>query len=209
MPKTDAAVIRKSKSLFVSSTNCFANGKIFFKATCPLDFIFYNWYYTYIINQFQVFYFFEVYMVEVVSNSPLETEAFANKLSQALSGGETIAYFGGLGMGKTRFTAGLAKGMGITEDVSSPTFSLVHEYRGDKVLYHFDMYRITTFEDLCSTGFFDYLDWGGVLAVEWSENIENALPEDKLIKIEIMRGETDDQRILRMSGDSIYEDSWR
>ena len=148
-------------------------------------------------------------MVEVVSNSPLETEAFANKLSQALSGGETIAYFGGLGMGKTRFTAGLAKGMGITEDVSSPTFSLVHEYRGDKVLYHFDMYRITTFEDLCSTGFFDYLDWGGVLAVEWSENIENALPEDKLIKIEIMRGETDDQRILRMSGDSIYEDSWR
>ena len=65
-------------------------------------------------------------MVEVVSNSPLETEAFANKLSQALSGGETIAYFGGLGMGKTRFTAGLAKGMGITEDVSSPTFSLVH-----------------------------------------------------------------------------------
>lgn len=148
-------------------------------------------------------------MVEVVSNSPLETEAFANKLGQALSGGETIAYFGGLGMGKTRFTAGLAKGMGITEDVSSPTFSLVHEYRGDKVLYHFDMYRITTFEDLCSTGFFDYLDWGGVLAVEWSENIENALPEDKLIKIEIMRGETDDQRILRMSGDSIYEDSWR
>ena len=148
-------------------------------------------------------------MVEVVSNSPLETEAFANKLSQALSGGETIAYFGGLGMGKTRFTAGLAKGMGITEDVSSPTFSLVHEYRGDKVLYHYDMYIITTFEDLCSTGFFDYLDWGGVLAVEWSENIENALPEDKLIKIEIMRGETDDQRILRMSGDSIYEDSWR
>ncbi len=148
-------------------------------------------------------------MVEVVSDSPTQTEEYAQKLGAVLSGGETIAYFGGLGMGKTRFTAGLAKGMGISEDVSSPTFSLVHEYRGDKVLYHFDMYRIATFEDLCSTGFFDYLDWGGVLAVEWSENIENALPEEKLIKIEIMRGEDDDQRILRMSGDSIYEDSWR
>ena len=148
-------------------------------------------------------------MVEVVSNSPAQTEEFARKLGSVLSGGETVAYFGGLGMGKTRFTAGLAKGMGINEDVSSPTFSLVHEYHGDKILYHFDMYRITTFDDLCSTGFFDYLDWGGVLAVEWSENIENALPEDKLIKIEIMRGETDDQRILRMSGDTVYENSWR
>ena len=148
-------------------------------------------------------------MVEVVSNSPAQTEEFACKLGSVLAGGETVAYFGGLGMGKTRFTAGLARGMGIYEDVSSPTFSLVHEYHGEKVLYHFDMYRITTFDDLCSTGFFDYLDWGGVLAVEWSENIENALPEEKLIKIEIMRGETDDQRILRMSGDSIYEDSWR
>lgn len=148
-------------------------------------------------------------MVEVISYSPEQTELFAEKLGAVLVGGETIAYFGGLGMGKTRFTAGLAKGMGITQDVSSPTFSLVHEYRGDKTLYHFDMYRITTFEDLCSTGFFDYLDWGGVLAVEWSENIENALPEEKLIKIEILRGENDDSRILRMSGESIYEDSWR
>lgn len=148
-------------------------------------------------------------MVEVISYSPEQTEFFAEKLGAVLAGGETIAYFGGLGMGKTRFTAGLAKGMGITQDVSSPTFSLVHEYRGDKTLYHFDMYRITTFEDLCSTGFFDYLDWGGVLAVEWSENIENALPEEKLIKIEILRGENDDSRILRMSGESIYEDSWR
>ena len=148
-------------------------------------------------------------MVEVVSKSPDQTEEFAKKLGEALCGGETIAYFGGLGMGKTRFTAGLAKGMGITQDVSSPTFSLVHEYRGEKTLYHFDMYRITTFDDLCSTGFFDYLDWGGVLAVEWSENIENVLPEEKLIKIEIMRGENDDCRIIRMSGDSVYEDSWR
>ena len=148
-------------------------------------------------------------MVEVISNSPEQTEELASRLGEVLSGGETIAFFGGLGMGKTRFTAGLAKGMGISQDVSSPTFSLVHEYRGGIPLYHFDMYRINTYDDLCSTGFFDYLDWGGVLAVEWSENIENALPEDKLIRIEILRGETDDCRILRMSGDSIYEDSWR
>lgn len=148
-------------------------------------------------------------MVQVISNSPSQTEEFARKLGAVLTGGETIAYFGGLGMGKTRFTAGLAEGMGISAEVSSPTFSLVHEYRGDKTLYHFDMYRITTFEDLCSTGFFDYLDWGGVLAVEWSENIEAALPEEKLIKIEILRGDSDNSRILRMSGDSIYEDSWR
>ena len=148
-------------------------------------------------------------MVEVISNSPEQTELFAQKLGKVLSGGEIIAYYGGLGMGKTRFTAGLAKGMGITEDVSSPTFSLVHEYHGNKTLYNFDMYRITTFDDLCSTGFFDYLDWGGILAVEWSENIENALPLDNLIKVEILRGETDDQRILRMSGDSKYENSWR
>ncbi len=148
-------------------------------------------------------------MVQVISNSPKETELFAEKLGKALQGGEVVAYFGGLGMGKTRFTAGLARGMGINDDVSSPTFSLVHEYDGEKPLYHFDMYRITTFEDLCSTGFFDYLDWGGVLAVEWSENIENALPEEKLIKIEIMRGENDEQRVLRMSGDLIYENSWR
>ncbi len=148
-------------------------------------------------------------MTEVISNSPKETELYAEKLGNVLQGGETICYFGGLGMGKTRFTAGLAKGMNISDDVSSPTFSLVHEYNGKIPLYHFDMYRITTFEDLCSTGFFDYLDIGGVLAVEWSENIENALPEDKLIKIEIMRGENDEQRIIRMSGDSIYENSWR
>ncbi len=148
-------------------------------------------------------------MVEVVSNSPQQTEQFAEQLGKVLTGGETIAYFGGLGMGKTRFTAGLARGMGIKVDVSSPTFSLVHEYHGEKTLYHFDMYRITTFEDLCSTGFYDYLDWGGVLAVEWSENIESALPEEKLIKIEILRGEDDESRILRMSGESIYEDSWR
>ncbi|MGN0525967.1 MAG: tRNA (adenosine(37)-N6)-threonylcarbamoyltransferase complex ATPase subunit type 1 TsaE [Acutalibacteraceae bacterium] len=148
-------------------------------------------------------------MVEVVTNSPDETEHFGELLGKALKGGEVVAYYGGLGMGKTRFTAGLAKGMGLNADVSSPTFSLVHEHSGKINLSHFDMYRITTFEDLCSTGFFDYLDMGSVLAIEWSENIESALPEENLIKIEFSRGEDDNSRIIRMSGDSVYENSWR
>lgn len=148
-------------------------------------------------------------MIEVISKNPNQTEEYAMRLGKRLNGGEVIAFFGGLGMGKTRFTAGLAKGMGIDEYVSSPTFALVNEYEGVIPLCHFDMYRITTFDDLCSTGFFDYLDNGSVLAIEWSENIENALPEDKLIKIEIVKGESDDERIIRMSGESVYEDSWR
>ena len=148
-------------------------------------------------------------MIEVISKSPNETEEYAEKLGKRLNGGEVIAFFGGLGMGKTRFTSGLAKGMGIDEYVSSPTFAIVNEYEGDIPLCHFDMYRITSFDDLCSTGFFDYLDNGSVLAIEWSENIENALPEDKLIKIDIFKGESDDERIIRRRGEGVYEDSWR
>lgn len=147
-------------------------------------------------------------MTESVSHSPKETVALAKKLGAVLRGGEVIAYFGGLGMGKTTFTLGLALGMGINAEVSSPTFSLVHDYGGNPPLYHFDMYRINGFDDLYSTGFFDYLDSGAVLAVEWSENIENILPENTL-KIEFLRGENDGERILRMSGDSVYENSWR
>ena len=147
-------------------------------------------------------------MTESVSHSPKETVALAKKLGAVLHGGEVIAYFGGLGMGKTTFTSGLALGMGINAEVSSPTFSLVHDYGGNPPLYHFDMYRINGFDDLYSTGFFDYLDSGAVLAVEWSENIENILPENTL-KIEFLRGENDGERILRMSGDIVYENSWR
>ena len=148
-------------------------------------------------------------MITVSSSSCEATEAFGEKLGKSLCGGEVIAYFGELGMGKTCITRGIARGMGIKDDVSSPTFAIVNEYRGNPMLYHFDMYRITDFDDLCSTGFFDYLDTGAVLAVEWSENIENALPAEKLIKIEFSRGENDDDRIITMSGDKLYEDSWR
>ena len=139
-------------------------------------------------------------MVEVFSCSPDETELFGEKLGAVLKGGEVVAYFGGLGMGKTRFTAGLAKGMGINADVSSPTFALVHEYKGTtNKLYHFDMYRISTWDDLYSTGYFDYLDAGEILAVEWSENIEGALPED-CIKVIFNIGKNENERIIEIIG---------
>ncbi|MBE6747832.1 MAG: tRNA (adenosine(37)-N6)-threonylcarbamoyltransferase complex ATPase subunit type 1 TsaE [Ruminococcaceae bacterium] len=147
-------------------------------------------------------------MISVEVSSFEETIGYAKKLGAVLKGGEVIAYFGGLGMGKTTFTSGLCEGYGIKAEVSSPTFALVNEYgNNNKKVYHFDMYRISTFDDLCSTGFFDYLDTNAVLAIEWSENIENALPEN-YIRIEIERGNLDDSRILKLSGDKIYEDSW-
>ena len=148
-------------------------------------------------------------MISVKANNFEETIEYAKKLGSSLRGGEVIAYFGGLGMGKTTFTSGLCEGYGIDAEVSSPTFALVNEYgNNNKKIYHFDMYRISGFEDLCSTGFFDYLDTNAVLAIEWSENIENALPEN-YIRLEIERGDSDESRIFKLSGDKIYEDSWR
>ena len=117
-------------------------------------------------------------MKTFITHSPKETEDLAGRLAALLSPGDIIAYEGGMGMGKTAFTRGLCKGLGIAADVCSPTFSLVNEYRGEKAtLYHFDMFRVESFSDLYSTGFFDYLDYGGILAIEWSENIQAALRE--------------------------------
>lgn len=118
-------------------------------------------------------------MQKFLSDSEQETEAIGERLAQTLQGNEVIAMFGGLGAGKTAFTRGLAHGLGVTEGVSSPTFALVHEYAGKYMLYHFDMYRINSFDDLYSTGFFDYLD-NGVLIIEWSENIMPFLPECRI-----------------------------
>lgn len=116
--------------------------------------------------------------MEIITHSPAETEAFARQVAALLHPGDVLAYTGGLGMGKTAFTRGLAEGLGIDAEVSSPTFALVNEYRGEKVtLYHFDMYRVNSFDELYSTGFFDYLEVGAILAIEWSENIAGALPE--------------------------------
>ena len=116
-------------------------------------------------------------MQKFFSKSYIETEEIAQRLAKTLKGTEIIAMFGGLGAGKTAFTRGLARGLGVEDGVSSPTFALVHEYEGKFPVYHFDMYRINTFDDLYTTGFFDYMD-NGVMVIEWSENIENALPDN-------------------------------
>ena len=133
-----------------------------------------------------------------ISNSAEETERLGERVASKLSGTEVIALFGGLGMGKTAFTRGLARGMGADDIVSSPTFALVNEYRGRVPVYHFDMYRVASWDDLYSTGFFDYLE-NGVLVIERSENIEGALPENAL-RITISRGENDNQRIFDIEG---------
>lgn len=108
--------------------------------------------------------------------SASETEEAGAALARGLTGGTVVALYGGLGMGKTAFVRGMAAGLGLSAEVSSPTFALVHEYGGDPPFVHFDMYRVTGWDDLYTTGFFEYIDAGCILAVEWSENIEAALP---------------------------------
>ena len=123
-------------------------------------------------------------MERFVSKSEKDTEGFAENFAKTLNKGDVIAFLGGLGAGKTAFTRGLARGLKCEDDVSSPTFAIVNEYYGETMLFHFDMYRIASIEELYSIGFFEYLDRGGVCAVEWSENILSALPQNtKYIKI--------------------------
>ena len=137
-------------------------------------------------------------MNNIISKSTKDTEKIGELVAEKLFGNEVIALFGGLGMGKTAFTRGLCRGLGVNDGVSSPTFALVNEYHGKYNIYHFDMYRVTSWEDLYSTGFFDYLD-NGVLVIEWSENIEGALPENA-IRINISKGESDDERTFEIEG---------
>lgn len=119
--------------------------------------------------------------MRIVTHSPEETIKAAEKLGRLLRAGDMIAYRGGLGAGKTTFTRGLAIGLGLGDNVSSPTFALVNEYRGENItLYHFDMYRITTEDGLESAGFFDYDFENNVAAVEWSENIAGFLPKNTI-----------------------------
>ena len=144
----------------------------------------------------------ENYLIEGYLNKSNKENRNVNNcfesVAKKLSGNEVIALFGGLGMGKTAFTRGLCRGLGVNDGVSSPTFALVNEYHGKYNIYHFDMYRVTSWEDLYSTGFFDYLD-NGVLVIEWSENIEGALPENA-IRINISKGESDDERTFEIEG---------
>ena len=141
-------------------------------------------------------------MIKIKTSSPEETIAAAEKLGGLLKAGDMIAYKGGLGAGKTTFTRGLAIGMGLGDNVTSPTFALVNEYRGeDMTLYHFDMYRINSEEDLESTGFYDYDFDNNVAAVEWSENIADFLPKSTIyITIE---------RLSELEREIIIEDGGR
>ena len=138
-------------------------------------------------------------MAQYRTTSPEETEALGFRLGECLHGGEVLALFGGLGMGKTAFTRGIAAGLGIPSGVSSPTFALVHDCTGRLTVHHFDMYRVDGWDDLYSTGFFDYLDTEDVLIIEWSENIEGALPPDA-IRITISKGESEEERLFEMEG---------
>ncbi len=123
--------------------------------------------------------------LEYVSDSPSDTERISEDFAKTLNPGTVIAFLGNLGVGKTCFMRGLARGIGYKGDVTSPTFSIVNEYLGGRLpIFHFDMYRITSFEDLYSTGYFDYFDQNGIIAIEWSENISEIL-EDDTVFIEI------------------------
>ena len=138
--------------------------------------------------------------MEIITNSPAETEDAGASLAARLEPGSVIAFTGDLGAGKTAFTRGLARGLGVTERVTSPTFTIVNEYEGGRLpLFHFDMYRLGSSDELFDIGWEDYLRRGGICAVEWSENIEDALEEDA-IRVDIRRGEYDDQRIITISG---------
>ena len=139
----------------------------------------------------------------VFSSCENDTVNTAALLSEQFSGGEIVALKGGLGMGKTCFVKGLAKGLGFEGEVTSPTFAIVNEYIGGRLdLFHFDMYRITGWDDLYSTGYFEYLKAGGVTAVEWSENILGALSDEKVIYVEIERISDNERKITISDGEN-------
>ncbi|MDE5792089.1 MAG: tRNA (adenosine(37)-N6)-threonylcarbamoyltransferase complex ATPase subunit type 1 TsaE [Oscillospiraceae bacterium] len=141
--------------------------------------------------------------IEFITNSPEETIAFAECLGKLLHAGDIIAYRGDLGAGKTTFTRGLALGLGLQDLVTSPTFMLVHVYGNPPLqLCHFDMYRIENTEELETTGFYDYLPEESIFAIEWSENIETALPDNTIwLTLEIL-GEEQRRIILELKSEA-------
>ncbi len=121
-----------------------------------------------------------------ITNSEEETRAAALDVAKRLKVGDVILYEGEMGAGKTAFTKGLAEFFGTDEEVTSPTFALVHEYPGRVPIFHFDLYRISGYDDLYAVGFFDYLDRGGIIAAEWSENVPGLEDElENVVKIRI------------------------
>jgi len=137
--------------------------------------------------------------MEYITNSPQETEKIGETLGKILPPGTVLAYRGDLGAGKTAFTRGLARGLGYNDPVTSPTYTIVNEYLGGRVpLFHFDMYRLTSADDLFDIGWDDYLDRGGICAVEWSENVWDAMEDPITVTIEKLGA--DSRRITIQGG---------
>ena len=142
--------------------------------------------------------------MEFITNSPLETEAVGESLGKVLKPGSILAYEGDLGAGKTAFTRGLARGLGAAEMVTSPTYTIVNEYLSGRMpLFHFDMYRLASSDDLWDIGWEDYLERGGVCAVEWSENVADAMEGAITVCIQ-KTGE--DSRKITITGGVDFED---
>ena len=138
--------------------------------------------------------------MEFITHSPRQTEAVAEALARQLRPGTILAYQGDLGAGKTAFTRGLARGLGATDPVTSPTYTIVNEYLSGRLpLFHFDMYRLSCADDLWDIGWEDYLERGGVCAVEWSENVTEAMENAIYIRIEKLGEDT--RRITIEGGD--------
>ena len=142
--------------------------------------------------------------MEFITTTPLETEAVGAGLAAHLHPGDVIAYVGGLGAGKTAFTRGLARGLGVSDSVTSPTYTIVNEYLSGKMpLFHFDMYRLRSADDLFDIGWEDYLERGGVCAVEWSENVTEAM--ENAIWVRIERLDADRRRITIEGGETLAD----
>ena len=142
--------------------------------------------------------------MEFITNSPLETEKVGEALGKSLQPGTILAYEGDLGAGKTAFTRGLARGLGCAEQVTSPTYTIVNEYLSGRMpLFHFDMYRLSCADDLWDIGWDDYLERGGVCAVEWSENVRDAMEDAITVCIQKL-GE--DTRKITITGGTQLED---
>ena len=142
--------------------------------------------------------------MEFLTNSPEETERVGAALGKILNPGTVLAYRGDLGAGKTAFTRGLARGLGYAEPVTSPTYTIVNEYLGGRLpLFHFDMYRLASSDDLWDIGWEDYLDRGGVCAVEWSENVEDAM--EGAIWVTIEKTGEESRKITIEGGDCLAD----
>ena len=142
--------------------------------------------------------------MEFMTHSPEETERVGAALGKILTPGTILAYRGDLGAGKTAFTRGLARGLGYSEPVTSPTYTIVNEYLGGRLpLFHFDMYRLQSSDDLWDIGWEDYLERGGVCAVEWSENVDDAMED--AITVTIQKTGEQTRRILIEGGEKLAD----